>query len=180
MKYPHSTFNRYGGDIVLSYSVHQLPTEDILPQDILSPTDLHWFTLNKVGCICVSVYLCPSVPICGTYILPLIFTDLHWIKWDVSVYLCICVHPCLSVGHIFSHWLHWSTLNRGYMYRVSVSIRAYRWDIYSPTDYTDRHWTEDICILFPCPSVPISRSPIPCQRQCFDADAIGRCRSGTK
>ena len=41
------------------------------------------------------------------------------------MYLCICVHPC------------------------------YLWDIYSPTDYTDLHWTEDICVLFPCPSVPV-------------------------
>ena len=65
----------------------------------------------------------------GTYNLPLIFTDLHWIKWDVSVYLCpsvpiggtsilplitliytepriciprICANPCSSVGGYIS------------------------------------------------------------------------------
>ena len=54
----------------------------------------------------------------------------------------------------------------------------------SDSDHTSTPYTQRFTLLAPAP-LPltyrlIASLRIVCQRQCFDADAAGRCRSGTK
>ena len=51
---------------------------------------------------------------------PTDYTNLHRTE---DIYIpCIRVNPCLSVGSIFSHWLHWSTLNQGCLFIQKYAI----------------------------------------------------------
>ena len=157
------------------------------------------------------MYLCPSVPIGGTSILPLI--TLIYTEPRICIPR-ICANPCSSVGgyispcalrrNLINLWPRLScafsqfseinclTLSLAMLARylnsqfMNLVMRHCRYScLYTlhPTFYLyTLRFTPKATATTPLASrlIPHSLSPIPCQRQCFDAYAAGRCRSDTK
>ena len=95
-------------------------------------------------------------------------------------------YTCGRLNRLTAHYFGYELLAIGYWLLAWLcglaDICAFTLYALRPTLYTksDSDHASNLSPYSRITSSPLRSNFITCQRQCFDADAIGRCRSGTK